>query len=172
MTLALQASVGANIQGTVTNTKTGGQTTIDNIGFTPFSKSLSHGTGAINTADLIYAVQGTLAGAASVTIDLVGGVTDAFGNTITMARLKYLIVLLTTDTNSSGLTIGNATNPINLFSAPTATHTIGNGGVFVIGNSGAVGIPMVAATSDALKLLNADATVVATYQVIAIGSSA
>lgn len=170
-TVVSSCTVGASFNYTLTKTRTGNLSVPDSQSFT-YSKNYTNGTAAAGTADLIYGAQGTLAGAASVTLDFSGGVTDAFGDTITMARLKHLFIHLTTDTTSTGLTVGNATNPINLFSAATATISIRNGGIFLIGDTGATGIPLGAAASDALKLLNADGTNTATYVIGAIGSSA
>lgn len=171
MAATLAASYSANINWTYTNALTGSINSTNSNGFS-YTKSITNGTAAAGTADLIYAVSGTIAGGASTSPDFVGGLSDWFGTTITMARLKVLFIHLTTDTASTGLTIGNGTNPLLLFSAGSATHTIGNGGIFLIGNTGATGIAMTAATSDVLKLLNADGAVTATYNLCAIGSSA
>lgn len=169
MAATLTASVSAGVSWVYTS---GGTPASNNSNAYAFSRSLTNGTGAINTADLIYAATGTITASNNTTVDLVGGSTDFFGTTITMARLKYLYVENTNDTTSTGITVGNATNPINLFSAPTATHTVGNGGIFLMGNSGATGIAMTGAASDTLKLLNADGANSATYHLCAIGSSA
>jgi hypothetical protein len=171
MSATLTANVSAGVSWTYATALSGGITPTAQSSFT-YNKSITNGTGAAGTADLIYAVQGTLAGGANTTLDFAGSLTDFFGTTITMARLKFLFVHLTTDTTSTGLTIGNASSPLGLFSAGTATHTIGNGGIFLIGNSGATGIAITGGSTDGLKLLNADGTNTATYQIAAIGSSA
>lgn len=170
MAKSLSATVSAGITFNFTNSLTGSITVSAPAGFS-YSQSLTNGTGAANTADLVYAVQSTLAGAANTTIDLAGSVTDFFGSTITMARVKYLLIKHTNDTTATSITVGNGTNALALFNAATATHSIRNNGVFLVGCADATGIAVSAGTTDELKLLNADGTNTATYQVSIIGSS-
>lgn len=162
------ASVAWNYQSAVTGltNSTGNQN-----GFT-FSASTTNGTGAAGTADLIYTAQITLAASGNTTVDLVGGQTDFFGTTISMARLKILYIHNTNITTATSITVGNATQPVNLFSAATTTVSIRNNGIYLYGDTGATGIAMVAATSDGIKIVNADSGNSATVNFCAVGSSA
>ncbi len=170
MAVTLTASVNASISWNHSSALTGG--TVTDISSFSYSKSLTSGTGAAGTADLIYWAQSTITASSTSNFDLVGALTDTFGATITMARLKYLWLSHTTDTTATSITVGNHANPIALFSAGTTTMSIRNGGIYLFGCTDATGIAMTAATTDALKVLNADGANSATLQICAIGSSA
>jgi hypothetical protein len=171
MAKTFSANVTAGINWTHTNAIAGSQNINDSNSFS-YSKSLTDGTGAAGTADLVYHAVVTLAASGDTTVDLAGSVADQFGATITMARAKYVWVHHTTDTTATSVTLGNATNPVNLFSAATTTHTVRNGGIFFVGSTGATGIAITGGASDAIKLVNADASNSATVQLAVIGSSA
>ena len=170
MAVTLTATISANIGWVYTSARTGSLNIIDSASFS-FSKSLTSGTGAAGTADLIYSAQGTIAAAGTLNLDFAGSLTDSFGTTITMARMKYLMLQNTTDTAASALTVGNHANPLGIVSG-TNTISIRNGGILMMGCSDATGIAITGGATDALKIVNADGAVTATYQVCAIGSSA
>ena len=163
--------VQATISWNVTNALTGLDSTSNNSSFT-YSLSFAHGTGAAGTADILFAIQTTIAGAGNYEPDLAGSLLDFFGNTLTMARVKCLYVHLTTDTAASGISIGNAAAPwVNWISAATSTVKVYNGGLFLLAGSGATQYAVTAGTGDDLKILNDDASVTATVKVCIIGST-
>lgn len=137
-----------------------------------FGLSTTNGTGAAGTADLIYFSQLTIAASSSTSLDLSGSLTDVFGSTISMARLKVLYISHLTTTTASSITVGNATNPVNLFSAATTTISIRNGGLMAYGDTGATGVAITGGSSDQLKIANADGSATATVALVAVGSSA
>lgn len=138
-----------------------------------YSQVLTQGTGALGTADLIYAVKTTIAGGGSTTLDLAGTLLDWYGGTINMARVKYMYFNLTTDTTASSVSIGNAAAPlINWISSGTATIKLRNGGIFLLGGPDATGYAVTATTADGIKLLNDDGINTATTKLAVVGSSA
>lgn len=87
---------------------------------------LATGTGA-GQADLSWFGERTVASGANDDIDLVGGLTDTFGNAIAMAELVGLILInapKTGDANTTNLTIGGGSNPFTGFLGGT-TPTLG-----------------------------------------------
>lgn len=139
--------------------------------------SLLNGTG-LNQADLIYADQRTVLTGANDDIDLSGGLTDAFGVTITMVELVAMMIINapsdpTVAANTTDLTIGAGANPFVGFLG--ATHTIGPikpGGAMMLFAGDASGLgTVVAATGDILRVANS-AGATALYQVALIGRSA
>jgi len=166
--------VSAQVSWTYETAVTGLSGTTANANSFQFAATTTNGTGAGTTADLIYAVQLTLAGAASTTVNLASApVKDFFGSNIVMARIKFLFVWLTNITSAVSVAFGNAANPvINWISAATATVKINNNGVFVLGSPGATGYPVTSATADQLKVTNNDATNPATVNLAVVGSSA
>jgi hypothetical protein len=171
MAKTLTASISASISWTHTNAIDGSQNIVDSNSFS-YAKSITSGTGAAGTADLVYHVVSTLAGAGTTELDVAGTLTDQFGATITMARIKYLWVSHTTDTTATHITVGNAVAPVSLFSAATTTITVRNGEIFLKGGTGATGIAVSAGTTDDILFTNADASNSATVQIAIIGSSA
>lgn len=171
MATSLQTNIRSSLNWNYTNPNSLGDTV--NAGSITFSDVLSNGTTA-EKADLIYAVAGTIAASGTLTIDLSGSVADVFGNTISMARVKAVIVELTTDTAADYLVFGNSgSNPIGLwFGAVTHTEQIRNGGVMVHYCQDATGWPVVNSASDKILITNHDSVNIATYQLCIIGASA
>lgn len=171
MAVTLTSNVSASIGWTYTSALTGSHNIVDSNSWS-FTKSLTSGTGSAGTADLIYHSQGTISASGTQNFDFAGSLTDVFGTTITMARIKYIFLHHTTDTTATSLTVGNHAAPIAIFSAGTTTCSIRNGGILLFGCSDATGIAVGAGSTDGLKVLNADGSNTATYQIAVIGSSA
>lgn len=157
-----------------------GSLTAQNVGGWTYSQALTNGTGSAGTADLIYAVQTTLAGGASTNIDLAGSLADFFGSTITMARAKVLFVWVTTDTGATSVTVGgHATASLkNWITATPDLDTaqpgvvVRNGGCFLLCAQDATAYAVTATTDDLLKLLNNDGSTTATLKLAFVGGSA
>lgn len=167
----------AKVQWEFTNEHAWGNST--NASSYSYSKRLTNGT-AINNADKIYISSSTLAGGASVNLDLAGTLADMFGNTITFARIKVIYVELTTDTTSTGLLVGgHATAAFGnwITSADTLDNDqpkvrVRNGGCFFLCAPDATAYAVTATTDDLLTLTNADGSNTATYKVVLVGASA
>src|SRR5947209_8530740 len=84
-------SISAAINWILSFTPTG-QAQISSQQSLSYTHALSQGTGAADTADRIYAAQVTIAGAGNTSLNFNSGLSDAFGNAIVMARVKYLYV--------------------------------------------------------------------------------
>lgn len=176
MAATLTAVVSASINWTYTNTPTGstsGQLSTINSNTVTYSYSLSSGTGALGTADLLYVLSTTIAASSSVSADLVGTAVDAFGTTLSMARVKFMFLKHTSDTTATDISFGNATNPmVNWISAATSTVKIYNNGIFLIGSPSATSYALTGGSADAVKILNNDSSNTATVNLVIIGSSA
>lgn len=163
--------VTAGVQWDMYNTAVGFTTT--NVSSLTYSKTLTNGTGANGTADLLYAATYTIAGAGTQNVDVAGSLTDFFGNSIAMARVKFMMVKLASTTTATDISFGNHAAPlINWISAATSTVKIYNDGIFLIGGGGATQYAVTATTADGLKILNNDATNSATVNLVVVGSSA
>ncbi len=139
-----------------------------------FTANLVTSNGTAGTANLIYAIAGTIAASGNTVINVSATpVSDWFGTTIVMARIKVFFVNLLTTTTSSSIAVGNATAPlVNWISAGTATIKVNNGGIWLQGDTGGTGYPVTGTTADNLKILNNDGANVATYNLMLIGSTA
>lgn len=172
MSFALTGSVTAGFNFTYTSTPSAAISVPAPFNF-QFSSTVTAGTGAAGTADKIYAAQVTIAASGNTTVNI-GGTpsTDIFGNTIVAVRLKFLYVNNTTLGSATSVTVGNATNPIGLFSAGTATTSVRNGGILLMGDSGATGYAVSNGATDTIKVVNADASNAAIVNLGLVASSA
>lgn len=123
-------------------------------------------------ADLMYEAAINIAASSTSVLDLAGSLVDAFGNTITFARIKAIIIMADS-TNVNDIVVGNTA--ANQFTGPLggATHTVAcpPGGFLAMG-APATGWTVTAATGDNLKLANSSSGSAVTGKLIIIGGSA
>jgi hypothetical protein len=132
---------------------------------------MSTGTGA-SQADRIFADQRTIAASGTDDLDLAGVLVDALGATITMARIRALIVKAAA-ANTNNVVMGVGTNPITtILGGTTPTLNIRPGGLLVLAAPDAVGYAVTAATADILRFANSGAGTGVTYDIVIIGASA
>lgn len=144
-------------------------TTINSLGFTR-QINLASGTGA-GQADKIWHDERTLTASSSEDLDLAGSLVDAFGVTLTFARIKGVVVYAS-PANTNNVVIGNVTNGIiGWFGAATHTISVRPGGLFTIFATDATAYAVTASTADLLHVANSGAGTGVTYDVAVIGSS-
>lgn len=135
-----------------------------------FSLVFDSGTGA-NQMDLVFADQRTLTASSTENLDLAGTLTQTFGATLTLAKIK-LIYFKAADANTNDLVIGNVTNGITSpFGAATHSISVRPGGVFLWACPG-TGYTITAGTVDLVKVANGGGSTSVTYDVIIGGTSA
>lgn len=131
--------------------------------------SLSNGTGAVDTGDLFWTDTRTLA-ATTENLDLAGGLTNAFGATLTFARIKGLLIHNKSTTAGHTLTVGGAaSNAFVLFSDTTDKYPIGPNGLFFIWEPSAAAKAVTASTGDILKIESSHSF---DYDIVILGASA
>ncbi|WP_158719322.1 hypothetical protein [Streptomyces sp. NBRC 110035] len=136
------------------------------------SMSLASGTGA-GKADRIFSDRRTLAASASEDLDLAGVLLDAFGATITFARVKGLVIAAAAG-NSNNVVVGAAAaTPWATLLGATHTLTLRPGAFLAVGTGAAdaIGYAVTASTGDLLKVANSGAGTSVTYDIHIIGSS-
>ncbi|GGJ82045.1 hypothetical protein GCM10011583_11980 [Streptomyces camponoticapitis] len=134
---------------------------------------LGSGTGA-GKADKVFHDRRTLAASASEDLDLAGALVDAFGQTITLARVKGLVISASAD-NVNNLTVGAASgSPWATLLGATHTMTLRPGATFAVmaGQADATAYAVTASTGDLLKVANSGAGSAVQYDVVIIGASA
>ena len=136
-----------------------------------------NGTGA-GQADLLYADERTITTGADDDIDLTGGLTDAFGATLTFVELVALLVInapITGNANTTDLSIGGggANSFVGFFNAVAdIIGPIKPGGAFLLAAADAAGIGTVVDSSgDVLRISNSSGAT-AIYQIVILGRSA
>ncbi|MEU6342215.1 hypothetical protein ABZ883_14885 [Streptomyces sp. NPDC046977] len=136
--------------------------------------ALASGTGA-GKADRIFQDRRTLAASASEDLDLAGVLVDAFGATISFARVKGLYIAAATG-NTNNVVVGGASSNgfISWVGGATHTVTVRPGGVLALmtGAADATGYAVTATTADLLHIANSGGTTGVTYDVVILGASA
>lgn len=138
-----------------------------------FSRQLrfTEGAGA-DQADKVWTDERTLAASANEDLDLAGSLTDPFGATITLARVKGLLVYADADNTNNVLVGGAATNTfINWVSDATDQVVVRPGGLLALFTPDATGYAVTADTGDLLRIANSGAGSAVTYQVAVIGAA-
>lgn len=127
---------------------------------------------AEDQADLLWHDQRTLAASASETLDLAGGLTNAFGATLTFARVK-LMVVAAADGNTNAVQVGGAAS--NAFvnwvaNSSDVVNVMPDGQLWLIAPK--AGYAVTAGTGDQLKIGNSAGGTPVTYDIVIIGASA
>jgi hypothetical protein len=137
------------------------------------SLSLGSGTGA-GKADRVFSDRRTLAASATEDLDLAGSLVDAFGATITFARIKGIVIAAAAG-NSNNVVVGAASsNPWATLLGATHTLTLRPGAFVAVGTGAAdaTGYAVTASTGDLLKVANSGSGTSVTYDIHIIGCSA
>ena len=138
-----------------------------------YSASLASGVAA-GQADRIFHDQRTIAPSSNDDLDLAGVLLDALGGTITLARVKALIVVAAAG-NTNDVVVGGAATPfVSLFGDPTDKVKVRPGATLALfaGAADATGYVTAAGASDLLRVANGGAGTSVTYDVVIIGASA
>lgn len=134
------------------------------------ANSFTHGTGS-GQADQVHIVQGTLAGGASVDIDLSGTLDDAVGNVMVAARVKgvYFRHIASTGNTGTGTVLGDAVaNDVVSWAIP-----VRRGGFVAMCSNDSTGIAAVTAgTGDLFRITNSDGANSVEYFLVLVCASA
>jgi hypothetical protein len=136
------------------------------------SIELASGTGA-NQADRIWHDERTLTASSSENLDLAGSLADAFGTTITFARIKAIVVGAAS-ANTNNVQVGGAASNafVNWVANSSDIVNVPPGAVLALIAPGATAFPVTAGTGDILKIANSGAGTGVTYDIVLIGASA
>jgi hypothetical protein len=135
---------------------------------------LGDGTAA-GKADLTYHATRTIAPSANDDLDLAGVLTDAFGATLTFARIKSLTIVAAAANVNNVVVGGGASNPVTSFMSGTTPAVIVRPGTafhLQTGSADATGYVVTAATADILRVTNGGAGASVTYDIVIVGCSA
>jgi len=110
--------------------------------------SISDGVGA-NQANILYQASANFSGT-TASLDLNGVLTDSYGSTVSMVRVKAIYIENPSTTNT--IVVGNGTNPWATLLNGTGTFTLRPGAWFIAATPDATGWTVTAATGDILLL--------------------
>ncbi len=133
---------------------------------------LTSGTG-LNQADKIWADTRIIAASGTDDLDLAGVLTDAFGASITFARIKAMLIYAW-GANTNNVVVGAAASNqfINWVGAGTHTVNVRPGGLLLLATPDATAYAVTAGTGDLLRVANSAGGTGVTYDICLIGSSA
>lgn len=131
--------------------------------------SLANGTAA-NQADRVFTDQRTLGASGTEDLDLAGVLVEAFGGTLTFAKLKAIIIKAAAGNTNDVQVTRPASNGAPLFMAAGDGIAVKPGGAFVWVAPGA-GIAVTGGSGDLLTFTNSGGSTPVTYDVIFIGTS-
>ncbi len=132
---------------------------------------LATGTGAAQ-ADLVFSDTRTLSASGTEDIDLAGSLVDAYGATLTFARIKaVLVVAAAANTNVVNVS-RSASNGVPLFAAAGDLIGVRPGGVFLWAAPDATAVVVTAGTGDLLTIANSSSGTSVTYDLVVVGASA
>jgi hypothetical protein len=149
-----------------------GTTTDDVLGSSNYwNWTVTNGT-STDEADLVFRDQRTLALSTSENLDLAGSLTDAYGTTITFAKVKALYVKAATANTGNIIVGGAAANTfVGAFADASDKIVIPAGGMYQVADA-KTGWTVTAGTADILKIENDDGAASGTYDIIIVGTSA
>lgn len=131
--------------------------------------NFANGAGA-DQASKIFTDERTLSASGDEDLDLSGGLTDAFGNSIALTKLKGLLVIADSDNTNDVVITRPASNGVPLFSAASDAIPVKPKGFFFWAAPDAGGITVTASTGDLLNLSNSAGGTSVTYKIVIIGS--
>lgn len=135
-----------------------------------FSDSLADGN-AVDLAQTVFYDQRTVTASANDSLDLAGGLTDAFGTSLTFTKIKLIYVQNTNTTVGDNIKIVRpASNGLVVFGAAGDFITLPPGGVFLWYTPAAAGVTVTAATGDLLDITETGGANSNVYRIMIIGT--
>lgn len=131
------------------------------------------GGGAVaRTANRIWTDRRTLAASGTENLDLAASLVDAFGATITFARVRALIVAAAVGNTNNVIVGGDATSTFLTWVGTEASSVVVRpDGLFALIAPDATGYAVTATTGDLLMLTNSGGTTGVTFDIAIIGSA-
>jgi hypothetical protein len=170
MATTLSTIIRAQISAAYQDTTSSVSSSVQNI---DYPKVLSWPNGVvINTADKVFAKSDTVSSGSPKTYDVSGGITDAFGNSLTLAKVTAIAVFNNSTTVGEILSIGAGSNPLlNWVIATGDGVKVGPGGFFAIADPSLAAFGVTAGTGDVLQVAVAAGTNVP-FDIVIVGRTA
>ncbi len=132
--------------------------------------NMANGT-TTGLADIVWGDQRTIAASGNEDLDLAGSLTGVLGGTVTIVKLKAVMVKAASGNTNNVVITRPASNGVPLFAAASDAISVLPGGTFLWVAPGA-GITVTAGTGDLINFSNSGAGTGVTYDVVFVGTSA
>ena len=164
--MSVTASVNATIKASKTLAKDLGSASFDPL--KSLAYSFANGNLA-NEVNQVFTDKRTLAATTSEELDLSGGLTDVYGNSIAFTKIKALLVVADS-TNGGNIEVGGAAaNGFNDWVGAVGDYvSVPPGGTMLIVAPDLAGYAVTASTADLLKVNNTDASS-GDYEIFVLG---
>lgn len=125
---------------------------------------------ADDKASKIFSDERTLSASASEELDLSGSLTDIYGNTLTLTKVKAILVIAD-DGNTNDVQVGgSASNGFDAWIGAAGDYvSVKPGGCMLIVAPKSAGYAVTAGTGDLLKIANSSSGTGVTYKIVIIG---
>ncbi len=134
--------------------------------------AFTNGTGA-NQANMLWHDQRTITASATDSLDLAGGLTNAFGAVQTFARVKgILIKAAAANANDVHIAVPATNGFITWAGAAGDLVKVQPGGLFLLAAPGATGYAVTGGTGDMLDIINGGGGSSVIYDIVLIGANA
>jgi len=164
MATSLEVQVGISVRGQYTNTTDLGSS-VQKVGYAPVC-NFSNGTGA-EQANKYFEDTRTLTASSTEDLDLYGGLTDVFGNTLNITKIKFIIIRAAA-TNTNDVVVGGAAGSpiVSLFGTATDKINLKPGTGICLFATDSTAYAVVTSTADLLKVANGGGTTSVSYDII------
>jgi hypothetical protein len=124
-----------------------------------------------NQAQAAWTDERTIAASGSENLDMVGVLTDAFGTTFSVTKIKGLLVAAHANNTNDVLIGGHASAAVSsFFCDATDVLRVKPGGAIALIAPKAAGYAVVATTADIIKVANSAGGTPVTYKILVIGA--
>lgn len=136
----------------------------------PYNKRINfaNGTGS-GQANQVWTDTRTIAASTSENIDLAGVLTNALGSTVTLARVKAIIIAASASNVNNVVIGGNSNGLVNWVGNVNDVVNIRPGGFICLAAPDAIAYAVTASTGDILQVANSGSGTPVTYDIIVIG---
>ena len=136
----------------------------------PLKQTFANGTG-LNQINTFWSDRRTIAASSADDLDLAGGLTDAFGNVLTLTKVKGLIISAALANTNDVVIGGDASAAFYAFlGAANDTIILKPGAWFALCNPSAAGYAVTATTGDILQIANSSSGSSVTYDIVILGT--
>lgn len=127
---------------------------------------------AANQANKLFADTRTISASSNDDLDLSGVLTDAFGATLSLTKVKALLIRASTSNTNDVLVGGATSNPwFSSFVSSDDKIKVKPGGVLLLVAPNTDAYSVTAATGDILRIANGGAGTSVTYDIVLLGSA-
>lgn len=169
--MALSTAIRVALTSILTGTSSGSSASGTSSVARKYEKKFVDGTGSGLKADQIISLSGSLAASGTTNVDVAGAVTNPLNTTVTLARVKAILVEAA-DTNVNDLQVSRpASNGLPWISAASAAINLQPGGALLV-TAPVGGFTATAGTGDLITLTNGGAGTSVGYKITIVGATA